>query len=119
MNDYPLTVESVKEQLDVEDIFYATDIGSNAHYGIGVKGTIDVAGERVRVLGSLVLDETSGNPVTGHDENAIVAYPDGTLSGGMTLLGTDEAVCTVMDYFSRTHNSSSAFLPRRKTLPVY
>jgi hypothetical protein len=72
-------------EYDPDNLNYVNDIGNVKDYGIGVRGKLKYEGEKISVLGAVVLDPGSGEPKLNDKKTKFTAYTDG-------LTNSDEAV---------------------------
>lgn len=111
MSEYPRTGLEVVENLHINDVEYVADIGSEKRYGLGVSGDLNIDEETVRVLGSVVLNEESGEPVLGKG-TSFHAYPNGLAQDSLQLLTSQEAVNAIAHIYKNTKSDSTPFKPK-------
>ena len=93
MSDLPTSKNELLSQIVIDkEIEHVRDIGIDKKYGIGLSGSILHEGEEVRVLGSVVLEPDTGEPVLEDEGTAIHSYPDGLVEDAVVLLEAGEAV---------------------------
>lgn len=78
--------------LDVQNIEYVNDIGTDKKYGISVSGILRRDdSENEKFIGSVVLDENTGEPIIT-EGTSFYTYPDGLINDGKKLLEGKAAV---------------------------
>ena len=91
MDKIPVTESELINNIDLEKVEYVADIGLDKKYGLSFSGTVTIDGEKVRILGNVVLLEESGTPLK-EDNTSFVAYPDGMTNEPVTLIKGNRAI---------------------------
>jgi len=85
------TVSDVVDGLKVTSLDYADDIGLDEKDGIGVSGYIDIGGENVKIIGSVVIENNS--PVINDEDTSFHAYPNGLILDGTKAVIAMKKIC--------------------------
>jgi len=93
------TVSDVVDGLKVTSLDYADDIGLDEKDGIGVSGYIDIGGENVKIIGSVVIENNS--PVINDEDTSFHAYPNGLAYGSEQILDGTKAVIAMKKICNR------------------
>lgn len=112
----PNTAEEVLTQIDDVETEFVNDIGVEKYYGVGLRATLYTdAGDKVNVLGSLVLDPETGSQAD-HTDPQIFAYPEGMLEGEKTLVSGEDAVEVFEEVFE--HASFNSLFQARSDVEI-
>lgn len=110
-----LTIDEFVRQFEFEsdNLSYVNDIGLVESYGIGVRGKILYDGEKVPVLGAVVLDPTTGDPVTD-DKNSFTLYIDGLINNNTSeeIFQDEEAYTVMEELYTQVHGDSDMYQKR-------
>ena len=114
MQKIPQTPNELINKLEIVNMEYVGDIVVNGEkkYGLGTRAEISDNGDTKSVLGSVVLEPSSGKPVRC-EGTSFVTYIDGLMNDGTILMMGEDAIQTMKELYIRTHSDSVPFKPRQ------
>lgn len=93
---------------------YVGDIGTVKDYGIAVRGKLEYNGEKISVLGAVVLDPGSGEPKVDDEKTVFTAYSGGLVNYDETVdvLKGENAVKAMEKIYQQSHGNSDMYSKR-------
>jgi hypothetical protein len=94
-----------------ENLEYVHDIGMRKDYGVAVRGKLDYNGDKISVIGSVVLDKKTGKPNYSHEETAFVVSFVGKKESKKIFTDKD-AVNAMNKLYTKVNNDGNMFKKR-------
>lgn len=113
MESLPDTESDLASEMIVQEVEYVLHIDKEDMYGIYVEGQVQYNGSDTIVLGSVMLDEDSGDPVTGSG-TSFHTYPNGISEEKIEVVSGQDAI-SAMETICKQKNVHNPFVPRSKS----
>lgn len=110
MESLPKSASDLVSEMTVEEIEYVLHIDKEDMYGLYVEGKVRYDGSYIMVLGSVMLDEESGEPVTGSG-TSFHTYPSGISEEKIEVVSGQSAI-SAMEEICQQEGFENPFTPR-------
>lgn len=103
-----------KYRFEPDNCGYVGDIGMGNDYGIAVRGKLDYNGEKLSVLGAVVLDTSTGEPKIDDENTSFTCY-GGSLDNSdetVYILEGEDAVEAMEKIYQQAHGDSDMYSKR-------